>query len=97
MMLQLQSMVWEMRCEHQVLCIGMASTYWRRSRGERPTDNMFCDSLGLHNYVKIALPKQAASIIADLRLFKQKDQSFANTFKIKECLISILKVGLQLS
>ncbi|THG20405.1 hypothetical protein TEA_004112 [Camellia sinensis var. sinensis] len=64
---------------------------------KRPTDNMFCDSLGLHNYVKIALPKQAASIIADLRLFKQKDQSFANTFKIKECLISILKVAVTMA
>ncbi|CAL5342774.1 unnamed protein product [Camellia sinensis] len=43
--------------------------------GKRPTDNMFCDSLGLHNFIKIALPEQAASIIADPRLFKQKDQS----------------------
>ncbi|KAL7185337.1 hypothetical protein ACSBR2_027303 [Camellia fascicularis] len=65
--------------------------------GKRPTDNMFCDSLGLHNFVKIALPEQAASIIADPRLFKQKDQSSANSHKIQECLISILKVGITCS
>ncbi|CAL5342770.1 unnamed protein product [Camellia sinensis] len=65
--------------------------------GEETYKYMFCDSLGLHNFVKIALPEQAASIIADPRLFKQKDQSSANSHKIQECLISILKVGITCS
>ncbi|KAL7215798.1 hypothetical protein ACSBR1_027863 [Camellia fascicularis] len=63
--------------------------------GKRPTDNIFCDSLGLHSFVKIAFPKQAASIIADPRLFKPKDQSSTNSHKIQECLI--LKVGITCS
>ncbi|XP_028055931.1 probable LRR receptor-like serine/threonine-protein kinase At3g47570 [Camellia sinensis] len=46
--------------------------------GKRPTDNIFCDSLGLHSFVKIVLPEQAASIIANPRLFKPKDQSSTN-------------------
>ncbi|XP_028080471.1 LRR receptor-like serine/threonine-protein kinase EFR [Camellia sinensis] len=65
--------------------------------GKRPTDNIFCDSLGLHSFVKTALPEQAASIIADPRLFKQKDQSSTNSHKIQECLIWILKVGITCS
>ncbi|CAL5373617.1 unnamed protein product [Camellia sinensis] len=65
--------------------------------GKRPTDNIFCDSLGLHSFVKIALLEHAASIIADPRLFKQKDQSSTNSHKIQECLISILKVGITCS
>ncbi|XP_028088833.1 probable LRR receptor-like serine/threonine-protein kinase At3g47570 [Camellia sinensis] len=65
--------------------------------GKRPTDNIFCDSLGLHSFVKTALLEQAASIIANPRLFKQKDQSSTNSHKIQECLIWILKVGITCS
>ncbi|XP_028116307.1 receptor kinase-like protein Xa21 [Camellia sinensis] len=46
---------------------------------------------------EIAFPEQAAIIIADPRLFKQKDQSSASSHKIQECLISILKVGITCS
>ncbi|KAL7204035.1 hypothetical protein ACSBR2_017156 [Camellia fascicularis] len=76
---------------------------------KRPTDNMFCDSLSLHNFVKMALPKQVANIV-DITLFEQRgkgeasssisnawNQSSIDSHKKQECLISILKVGITCS
>jgi len=39
--------------------------------GKRPTDNMFRESLNLHNYVRMALPDQIVQIV-DPRLFCKK-------------------------
>ena len=77
--------------------------------GKRPTDNTFNDSVTLHNFAKMALPEQGASI-ADPTLFQQSENGEANSGinkttnqnsikgqRIEECLISILKVGISCS
>ncbi|CAL5342995.1 unnamed protein product [Camellia sinensis] len=77
--------------------------------GKRPTDNMFNDSLSLHNFAKMALPKQVASIV-DPTLIQQREigegssstentqnQSSTSSHKIYECLISILNIGIACS
>lgn len=77
--------------------------------GKKPTDNMFDDNLSLHNFAKMALPEQVASVV-DPTLFHEMEkgeaassvenaqiQSFANSHQINECLISILKVGIACS
>ncbi|CAL5373615.1 unnamed protein product [Camellia sinensis] len=77
--------------------------------GKRPTDNMFNDSLSLHNFAKMALPKQVAKVV-DRTLIQQREigegssstentqnQSFTGSQKIYECLISILNIGIACS
>ncbi|GFS45537.1 leucine-rich repeat protein kinase family protein [Actinidia rufa] len=76
---------------------------------KRPTDNAFNDSATLHNFAKMALPEQGASI-ADPTLFQQSENGEASSGinkttnqnsiegqRIEECLISILKVGITCS
>ncbi|GFS45532.1 leucine-rich repeat protein kinase family protein [Actinidia rufa] len=76
---------------------------------KRPTDNAFNDSVTLHNFAKMALPEQGASI-ADPTLFQQSENGEASSGinkttnqnsiegqRIEECLISILKVGITCS
>ncbi|CAL5342784.1 unnamed protein product [Camellia sinensis] len=77
--------------------------------GKRPTDNMFNDSLSLHNFAKMALPEQIASVV-DPTLIQQREigegssstentqnQSSTGSHKIYECLISILHIGIACS
>ncbi|CAL5342771.1 unnamed protein product [Camellia sinensis] len=77
--------------------------------GKRPTDNMFNDSLSLHNFAKMALPEQVASVV-DPTLIQQREigegssstentqnQSSTGSHKIYECLISILNIGIACS
>ncbi|CAL5407160.1 unnamed protein product [Camellia sinensis] len=77
--------------------------------GKRPTDNMFNDSLSLHNFVKMALPEQVASVV-DPTLIQQREigegssstentqnQSSTGNHKITECLISTLNIGIACS
>ncbi|GFS45497.1 leucine-rich repeat protein kinase family protein [Actinidia rufa] len=77
--------------------------------GKRPTDITFNASVTLHNFAKIALPEQGASI-ADPTLFQQSENGevssgINNTTnhnsiegqRIEECLISILKLGITCS
>ncbi|XP_058214014.1 probable LRR receptor-like serine/threonine-protein kinase At3g47570 isoform X1 [Rhododendron vialii] len=77
--------------------------------GKRPTDAMFEGSLTLHNFVKMAMAEQVTNI-ADPTLFQQvvmgeksssinssQNQSPASIHEVRECLISILKVGIACS
>ncbi|CAL5403851.1 unnamed protein product [Camellia sinensis] len=77
--------------------------------GKRPTDNIFNDSLSLHNFAKMALPEQVASVV-DPTLIQQREieeassstkntrnQSSTGSHKIYECLISILNIGIACS
>ncbi|CAL5342772.1 unnamed protein product [Camellia sinensis] len=77
--------------------------------GKKPTDNMFNDSLNLHNFVNMVLPEEVVSIV-DRTLVQQREmgkastsinntqnQSSADTRKIHECLISILNIGIAYS
>ncbi|XP_028094594.1 probable LRR receptor-like serine/threonine-protein kinase At3g47570 [Camellia sinensis] len=76
---------------------------------KRPTDNIFNDSLSLHNFAKMALPEQVASVV-DPTLIQQREieeassstkntrnQSSTGSHKIYECLISILNIGIACS
>ncbi|XP_028124380.1 putative receptor-like protein kinase At3g47110 [Camellia sinensis] len=73
--------------------------------GKRPTDDMFIDGLNLHRLAKIALPKSVMEII-DQKLIstvKEEETSKANSKtriereKFIECLILILRVGVECS
>ncbi|XP_058219496.1 probable LRR receptor-like serine/threonine-protein kinase At3g47570 [Rhododendron vialii] len=77
--------------------------------GKRPTDGMFSDSLTLHNFVKMSLPEKIAEIV-DATLFQQREtgqgsssidsnqsQSSHTSYKIQDCVISLLKVGIACS
>ncbi|GFS45536.1 hypothetical protein Acr_00g0096630 [Actinidia rufa] len=77
--------------------------------GKRPTGNMFNDSVTLHNFAKVALLEQGASL-ADPTHFQQSENGEAHSGinkttnqnsiegqRIEECLISILKVGITCS
>ncbi|XP_058219497.1 probable LRR receptor-like serine/threonine-protein kinase At3g47570 [Rhododendron vialii] len=77
--------------------------------GKRPTDGMFSDSLTLHNFVKMSLPEKIAKIV-DATLLQQREtgqasssidsnqsQSSHTSYKIQDCVISLLKVGIACS
>ncbi|KAL7253368.1 hypothetical protein ACSBR1_007823 [Camellia fascicularis] len=74
--------------------------------GKRPTDDMFKDSLNLHNLVRLALPHQVADV-ADPMLFRGGEEetstqnlrkrSCSRSEKIRHCLISIMQIGVNFS
>ncbi|KAL7253388.1 hypothetical protein ACSBR1_007843 [Camellia fascicularis] len=76
------------------------------STGERPTDDMFKDSLNLHNFIRLALPHQVADV-ADPMLFRGGEEetstqnlckrSCSRSEKIRDCLISIMQIGVNCS
>ncbi|KAL7234000.1 hypothetical protein ACSBR1_017576 [Camellia fascicularis] len=72
--------------------------------GMRPTNKKCCDGLGIHDYVKMALPEEIQSIV-DPTLFQQRENGeasssinntqnpgSASSAKVQECLISVLKI-----
>ena len=75
--------------------------------GKIPTDNMFHDSLSLHDFVKETLPEKIIDIIDPAILEeRQKGEKRMNdtcngnrngSFKIHECLILILGIGVACS
>ncbi|XP_050112720.1 putative receptor-like protein kinase At3g47110 isoform X2 [Malus sylvestris] len=69
--------------------------------GKRPTDNMFGDSLNLHNFVKMALPERVIEI-ADAPLLEggtndNPNQCSARIHKVEVCLSSIFRIGIDCS
>nr|XP_028944231.1 probable LRR receptor-like serine/threonine-protein kinase At3g47570 [Malus domestica]XP_028944232.1 probable LRR receptor-like serine/threonine-protein kinase At3g47570 [Malus domestica]XP_028944233.1 probable LRR receptor-like serine/threonine-protein kinase At3g47570 [Malus domestica]XP_028944234.1 probable LRR receptor-like serine/threonine-protein kinase At3g47570 [Malus domestica]XP_028944235.1 probable LRR receptor-like serine/threonine-protein kinase At3g47570 [Malus domestica]XP_02 len=69
--------------------------------GKRPTDNMFGDSLNLHNFVKMALPGQVTEI-ADAPLLQggtneNPNQCNMRIHKVEVCLSSIFRIGIACS
>uniref|UniRef100_A0A5B7AAK6 non-specific serine/threonine protein kinase n=1 Tax=Davidia involucrata TaxID=16924 RepID=A0A5B7AAK6_DAVIN len=75
--------------------------------GKRPTDELFKDSLNLHNFVKEALPNRVAEIVDPILLQEREEeetnanntrtQSSTRSHKIEECWISIFGVGIACS
>ncbi|XVF19886.1 hypothetical protein REPUB_Repub11eG0149700 [Reevesia pubescens] len=76
--------------------------------GKRPTHDMFKDGLTLHHFAKMALPDQVLEVVDPLLLAGDNEEENASSSrnprranmeetKIKECLISILKVGIACS
>ncbi|XP_068340122.1 putative receptor-like protein kinase At3g47110 isoform X1 [Pyrus communis] len=69
--------------------------------GKKPTDNMFGDSLNLHNFVKMALPGRVTEI-ADAPLLQggtneNPNQCSARIHKVEVCLSSIFRIGIACS
>ena len=69
--------------------------------GKKPTDNMFGDSLNLHNFVKMALPGRITEI-ADAPLLQggtneNPNQCSARIHKVEVCLSSIFRIGIACS
>ncbi|CAN6557191.1 unnamed protein product [Malus baccata var. baccata] len=69
--------------------------------GKRPTNNMFGESLNLHNYVKMALPGRVIEI-ADSPLLQggtneNPNQCSGRIHKVEVCLSSIFRIGIACS
>ncbi|XVF68976.1 hypothetical protein PTKIN_Ptkin11bG0044300 [Pterospermum kingtungense] len=75
---------------------------------KRPTDDMFKDGLTLHHFAKMALPDQLLEVVDPLLLVGNNEEETASSSrnprrahmeetKMKECLISILGVGIACS
>nr|XP_023899907.1 probable LRR receptor-like serine/threonine-protein kinase At3g47570 [Quercus suber] len=69
--------------------------------GKRPTNSVFEGGLNLHNYASMALPNGVMEVV-DPRLLNNVDEVLGNHIgslanKIKECLISMVKVGVACS
>ncbi|THF94358.1 hypothetical protein TEA_029902 [Camellia sinensis var. sinensis] len=77
--------------------------------GKKPTDDMFNGSLCLHNFAKMVFSEQVVSIVdptliqqiekgdANLNINNAHNQSSDSSHKIRECVVSILKVGIACS
>ncbi|XVF68965.1 hypothetical protein PTKIN_Ptkin11bG0043200 [Pterospermum kingtungense] len=76
---------------------------------KRPTDDMFKDGLTLHHFAKMALPEQLLQVVDPLLIVgdyneeetasssRNPRRAHIEETKIKECLISILRVGIDCS
>ncbi|XP_019163084.1 PREDICTED: probable LRR receptor-like serine/threonine-protein kinase At3g47570 [Ipomoea nil] len=68
--------------------------------GKSPTSDIFNNGLTLHNYVRVALPKQVTEVV-DPKLFHTSanatSKSLVHRDLILECLISIFKIGIACS
>ncbi|XP_070663610.1 probable LRR receptor-like serine/threonine-protein kinase At3g47570 [Malus domestica] len=69
--------------------------------GKRPTDNMFSDSLNLHNFIKMVIPERVTEI-ADASLLQgctneNHNQCSARIHKVEMCLSSIFRIGIACS
>ncbi|XP_059627079.1 probable LRR receptor-like serine/threonine-protein kinase At3g47570 [Cornus florida] len=70
--------------------------------GKRPTDNMFRDSLNLHNFVKATLPDKVEDIVDPILLQEYRDEltstnNIKNSPKFEACLVSIFEIGVTCS
>jgi serine/threonine protein kinase len=77
--------------------------------GKRPTDNLFQESLNLHDFVKAALPERIIDILDPILLWERKEGVTRMNDNItrnegrngspngKECLILILGIGVACS
>ncbi|KAM7467773.1 hypothetical protein LguiB_015335 [Lonicera macranthoides] len=75
--------------------------------GKRPTDEMFTDSLNLHNFSKMAIVEPLTGMINPL-IFQQAEELEANMSntsngdnnnnrKMNECLMLVLRIGIDCS
>ncbi|XWS28701.1 hypothetical protein CRYUN_Cryun25bG0094000 [Craigia yunnanensis] len=75
---------------------------------KRPTDDMFKDDLTLHHFAKMALSGQVFEVVDPLLLVGESEEEIASSIrnprrapmeetKMKDCLISILRVGIACS
>ena len=69
--------------------------------GKRPTNPMFEGGFNLHNYASMALPNRVMEI-SDPKLLNNDDEviqkhNCGDTDRTKECLISMVKIGVSCS
>lgn len=64
--------------------------------GKSPTDDMFGENFGLHEYVKTSLPDAVNEIVDPLAIDENLD-SHVKTDKLTVCLASILQIGVKCS
>ncbi|KAJ8617103.1 hypothetical protein MRB53_013289 [Persea americana] len=69
--------------------------------GKRPSDDMFKDDLGLHQFAKMALPESVMDIV-DHRLLSEEIEIIRhnrnnNRVMMHECLVSLVKIGVSCS
>ncbi|XP_058072559.1 receptor kinase-like protein Xa21 [Magnolia sinica] len=70
--------------------------------GKRPTNDMFKDSLSLHEFAKMALPDQVMRIVdprllLEVRALNNIQQCNSPLSKMQECLVSIVEIGVTCS
>ncbi|CAL5322668.1 unnamed protein product [Camellia sinensis] len=65
--------------------------------GKRPTDDMFKDSLNLHNFVKMAFPYRVVEVADPMLLWGVEEKTLDIRVKTQEFLISILQIGVTCS
>ena len=75
--------------------------------GKKPTDNIFQDSLNLHEFVKASLPERVIDIIDPILLWEREGENRVNditcnenqngSLRRLECLIFILEIGVACS
>ncbi|XVF46707.1 hypothetical protein PTKIN_Ptkin03bG0049500 [Pterospermum kingtungense] len=84
---------------------GLRGTVGYAAPGKRPTDGMFKDGLTLHQFTKMALPDHVLEVVDPLLLVGDNEEEKSSRSrssrtaqmqetKLKECLISILRVGI---
>ncbi|XP_059639127.1 putative receptor-like protein kinase At3g47110 [Cornus florida] len=65
--------------------------------GKRPTDDMFTENFNLHNYAKMSLEGKMMDISNSLLTLEREDVSKStnqqNIGRMKECLVSVLRLG----
>ncbi|KAM7515420.1 hypothetical protein LguiA_005003 [Lonicera macranthoides] len=104
------SKVSEVKCQHMVICIASASSYWRCSREGDPVMTCLKTVLTFCEFSKMALSKPLIKIIDPILLQQEEARetstSNANTthnhshigqYSVQECLISILRIGIACS
>ena len=71
--------------------------------GKKPTDENL-DGLGLHQFVKMALPKEVTEIVDQCLLIEGEEQASRSVIAVRtrsdrvhECLISLFMIGLKCS
>ncbi|CAL5363830.1 unnamed protein product [Camellia sinensis] len=100
------STLWEVRSQQREMCIAIRILLLEMYTGKRPSDDMFKDSLNHHNFVRLALPHRVADV-TDPMLFRGGEEetstqnlrkrSCSRSEKIRDCLISIMQIGVNCS
>ncbi|KDP44943.1 hypothetical protein JCGZ_01443 [Jatropha curcas] len=80
--------------------VGIKGTIGYAAPGKRPTDNLFETSLNLHKYARTSLPDHVMEIVDPMLLRNDNVitmRQLVNATRLKECLISMVKIGVECS
>ncbi|KAH7841764.1 hypothetical protein Vadar_034026 [Vaccinium darrowii] len=65
--------------------------------GRRPTNEMFTGRQSLHEFCRSALPERVMGIIDSRMLFEEPQNEKIGQAKVRECLISLMRIGVACS